>query len=681
MKRCDGRWFQFAKGAGVVLSAAVLSPAWGQSTPDGEADGTAAGTQLEEMVVRAGRITQTQNEAIAPISVIDAEALQQRQARDLSDILRDIPGVTAGDGPRRDAFMPVIRGLSDGRVVVRIDGARQNFQIDHRGQTFLDPSLLQRVEVLRGPASTLFGSGAIGGVVDFRTRDADDLLLPGNTFGGMLTGGYQSNADQSTASVTLGARGDRTGLLGSFTRSRADDYTDGNDTVIVASESDSVSGMLKAHWDVAPALRLTAGYIDFRDDSPSLVTADRPGGTLIQRISRQRTSTLRTRWQPLNSAIWNLDTTVYRTELQLDERNANSSDRRQNELLTTGIDIFNNSRVELAGMTHLLTYGMELYRDEQTGLANGAPNPGFASSEQDTLGFFVQDRILITARTSLTLGLRYDDIEQTAERDGTEVSKYEELSPQVTLSTGLTETLSAYASYAEAFRAPNLRELFVAGEHFPGNTYLPNPDLDPERARNKELGLRFRQRGLLFGGDQLRGTLSVYQNDIEDFIEQLVRGDGAPPGLQNTTRFENVADARLRGMELDLRYDHPAFYLAMLASRIRGNDRGEGDPLASIPADRVTLMAAQKLPEHGAEVGLRSSFVDRQDRLPFTTDPDAAGPAPGHVVLDAFMSWQLRERLRLDLRMDNLLDRAYRSATNLVNNPGRNLRTQLSYTF
>lgn len=635
---------------------------------------------LDDVVVTINRGEQLQSEAVAPISVVDRERIEQSQSRDIEDLFEGIPGVTISGGPRRDALMPTIRGLSDGRVVVRIDGARQNLQIRHRGQTFLDPNLLQRVEVLRGPASTLFGSGAIGGVVDFRTRDPEQLLVAGAHFGGRAMLGHQSNADEGIGALTLAGRAGDIGVLGSIARSRADDFEDGSGKIEPFSASDSVSGLFKTTWRPQGPHRLTASYLDYADDSPSRVTADRPRGEAVRRLTRQRTGALQYGYAPLASRVWDLDATLYLTDLSLDGRERVSGDRNVSELRTTGLDVFNVSLFSLAGLSHQLTYGVELYRDEQLGRENGEPDPGFASSEQNTIGIFLQDRLLLSDALALTLGARFDRIRQSAERAGTETSRFNEWSPQTTLSYEVVRGLRAYASYAEAFRAPNLRELFVAGEHFPGNTYLPNPELRPERAHNKEIGLNWMRQRLWAADDRLRAQLSLFQNDIDDFLEQVVRGGGAG-NLSNTTRFENVEDARLRGVELSLDYDHPLFALGLVANLLRGDDQGMDEPLEGIPADRVRLSGAWKWPTQQLEAGVRMDLVARQDRLPATTDPDAPGPAPGYVETDIFLSAALHPALQLELAMDNVFDRRFRQATNLVNNPGRNLRVQLGYRF
>jgi outer membrane receptor for ferrienterochelin and colicin len=117
-----------------------------------------------------------------PVTVVGREEIERRDARSVLDLIRDIPGVESSGVPRTTAMQPVIRGLGDERIVLRTDGARNNFNADHRGRTFVDPELLRQVEVLRGPGSSLYGSGALGGVISLRTIEVEDILQPGERF-------------------------------------------------------------------------------------------------------------------------------------------------------------------------------------------------------------------------------------------------------------------------------------------------------------------------------------------------------------------------------------------------------------------------------------------------------------------------------------------------------------------
>lgn len=672
----------------------VLSGVFGAGVyaaePPADAVPDAAHEAIPTLTVKAGRIVQLQGLSGAPISVLDRDEMDLRQARGLDDLLRDLPGVTVGQGPRRDGLTPVVRGLTDGRVVVRIDGARQNFQRNHRAQTYLDPNLLQRVEVVRGPASTLYGSGAIGGVVDFQTLEADVFLDPDQAFGARISTGYQSNADERVGALTVaGQRGDL-GVLGSLSRSRADDYEDGNGRTEPFSGSDISSGIVKGHWDVAEGTRLTASHLVFRDSSGSHSTADRPFDPdravlrNVDRRSDQETSSLRLYHQPASSNLWNLQATVYRNDFDQDDRPLDPGGvAAESRLTTDGIDVFNTSRLQWGGFEQVLSVGVEAYRDDQRGFSAGLPDRGFSDAEQRTLGAFAQHQILVGA-VDVALGLRADRIEQEeVSGQGRQTSTFDELSPQLALTYRLSEGLAVYGSYAEAFRTPNLRERFIGGPHFGTNQFLPNPDLEPEDARNLEAGFTFVHTGWQDGGDRLRGQLSLYQNTVDNFIEQIVRqpdfqGD---PALANTTRFENVAEARLRGVEFNLRYDHPGYHVGVVVNRLRADDRTDNTPLEGIPADSMALDGAINLPVWEARVGARLLGVAKQDRLPPTTDPDAAGPTAGYALLDLYSSLQIGTTWRIDLRVDNVLDRGFRQAPNLIPGLGRNGRVQVAYRF
>lgn len=181
----------------------VLSLAMAVAAGEATVDGSAATHGLSEIVVSATRLPESGHQGPVPVGVITRAEMDQRMTRNLADLLKDMPGVTTAGGPRQAAAKPNVRGLGEGRVVMRIDGARQNFQTRHRGQSFVDPLLLEQVEVLRGPASTLHGSGAIGGVVNVRTMDADSFLGEDERFGGRLTSAYEDNERGRFGAVTV----------------------------------------------------------------------------------------------------------------------------------------------------------------------------------------------------------------------------------------------------------------------------------------------------------------------------------------------------------------------------------------------------------------------------------------------------------------------------------------------
>ena len=153
-------------------------------------------TVSETVVVTASPTESPLFTAPAAIAVRTEDELAVEAARSFTDLLEGIPGLQIQGNARRITESPNIRGFADQQVVVRQDGGRQNFNAAHGGRFFADPDLLQRVEVLRGPNSAVFGSGALGGVVSLSTRSARDLLAPAENFGGRYRLGYQSNGGE-----------------------------------------------------------------------------------------------------------------------------------------------------------------------------------------------------------------------------------------------------------------------------------------------------------------------------------------------------------------------------------------------------------------------------------------------------------------------------------------------------
>ena len=168
-----------------------------QATPDvmnahAQAGGTAPVQTLDTITVAATKTPERAIDALAPVSSISLDKIQGLQPNRLSDIFYAIPGVSfqeRGDDP---ATVINIRGLQDfGRVAVVVDGARQNYQRtghNANGSFFLDPELIGGVDVVRGPTANIYGSGAIGGLVSFRTKDINDVLRPGERWGVDLSG-------------------------------------------------------------------------------------------------------------------------------------------------------------------------------------------------------------------------------------------------------------------------------------------------------------------------------------------------------------------------------------------------------------------------------------------------------------------------------------------------------------
>lgn len=641
---------------------------------------TACAGTLPPVIVESSRIDQEAGEFSAPISVRTAEELERAQARDLAGVLQGMPGVGVSGGPRATAIQPVIRGLGGERVVIRVDGARQNFSSGHRGRVFLDPFLLEQVEVLRGPASVLYGSGAIGGVVSLRTRDAESFLRADERHGGRITAAAHSNGNLrlGALSAAMKSGSGHGGLLLSGLLRDSGDLDSGNGSRIPYTGDDVRSGLIHAYLRPAPGHKLSLGGLQFRDDHtlPSAANTDSTSN-IVARRTDSTTMTARYQWQPPGNPWIDLDATAYRAAVALDERRLSDGRDDDTDLTTLGLDLANTSVFETGTLQHRLVAGTELYRDRQRGVRNGTPRPQFPDAQQSVSGVFLVDHIGLGRQFELAPGLRYDRFRRSSTAQGT--SGENELSRQFTATWHASDSLDLYAAYAEAFRVPSLTDLYVGGEHFPGNVFVPNPDLRPEQAHNREIGLRWQERALWASDDQFRLHLSGYRNDVSDFIEQRVVFDRFFPVPTGRTFSENVLEARLRGQEIEAEYRRPSFYAKTAYTRLRGENRAGGGALGGIPADELILEGGRYFHDGDWLLGARVVRVSDQDRV--AADETAT---PGYTVWNLFATWQpaaFGRRLRVDLGVENLTDRQYRPHLSALPDAGRNLKLQTSYRF
>jgi hemoglobin/transferrin/lactoferrin receptor protein len=639
----------------VLLSATALTAA-AQEGPVGV-------TPLDAVTATATRTPEVAGDVAAPVTVVPREEIQRRQPQNLNDLLRDIPGVEADGLPRSTVMQPQIRGLGDDRIVIRLDGARQNFSSGHRGRLFLDPLLLRQVDVLRGPGSLLYGSGALGGVIAFRTVDAADLLRPGEDVTGIVSGGYQTGNNQWYGSLTSAFRSGPFDGLANVIGRTGKNFRDGAGQSIPYSAADTVTGLAKLGWTVGGGLRLGLSAIGFGENTTIPSSANTTStSNIAKRRLRQQQLALSADYAPEGNPWIDARAVAYYTDVGIDERRVVPNDGRfdTTHFTTYGFDVQNSSRIALGAFgRHTLTYGFDVFRDEQEGTRNGAPRTGFPKADQTILGLFLQDAIAFGPVT-LTLGARFDRYDQSAE--GQTSRSDSRISPKAALAWQVTDWLAPYVAYTEAFRAPALTELYATGVHFPlgpgrFNFFVPNPDLRPETAKNKEIGVNLRFRDVLAPRDRLRARLSAFQTDFDDFIELVVTNP--PPPANGTTQARNVTRARIRGVEFEAAYESGRWFGSLAASALEGENRSEGGPLSLIPAHKAAVTVGYRFLETGLVLGGRVLAVATQD-----DKPQPSYPTSGYGIVDLFVSWEPVEGplvgWRLDLAVDNLFDHAYR---------------------
>src|SRR5690606_15928304 len=236
------------------------------------ASASAQTVQLDGIVLTFSKMAESAIEALSGSSAIDKDQLdQQFQPDSVSQFINTIPGVSSTQSGASDPAQSInIRGLQDfGRVNVLVEGARQNFARSGHGANgafYFEPEMLKRVDVTRGPTSTIYGSGAIGGVVAFELLDADDILMPGEYAAVRTRTRYGTNGNSKLGSATGAVRVGNFDVLGQLNGRWSDDYEDGAGVTIPDTGDTSKSGFLNARWELAPGHKLAGAFIDYHSD-------------------------------------------------------------------------------------------------------------------------------------------------------------------------------------------------------------------------------------------------------------------------------------------------------------------------------------------------------------------------------------------------------------------------------
>ncbi|HKU98604.1 MAG TPA: TonB-dependent hemoglobin/transferrin/lactoferrin family receptor [Vineibacter sp.] len=670
-------------GSAVVMVMAALSAsdALGQTAPSGSPDQAQVPiAPLDPVTVTGTRTERSLFDVPGSASTVTRQTVDFRMPQRIDDLLRDLPGVEISGGPRPGAGEPNVRGLEGERVLIRLDGARQDFQSGHKGRIFLDPDLIKQVDVVRGPNSVLYGSGALAGVINITTRDATDFLRPGEKAGYRVKTGFQSVNDMAMAQVVGFANVAGFDLLGGLTYRSSANYSFGGKGHLANSGAEVVSGLVKAGYTFQQGQRLGLSLIAF-DDRDVSTTAPNTAATTspADRTTQQFTGSISYDHRDPDLPWLDLKAVAYHNRVYIRERllrpSAFTGPRLdETALRTTGADVQNTSRFRISDAVAVaLTYGVDGRIESTDGERNNNPRPEFPDARGRVAGAFVQPEIRFWNSVSLTPGVRFDYYYRApgSSAVGSTLSE-SRVSPRIGAQWDAAKWFSVYALYAEAFRAPSLSELYVSGTHFPGNRFIPNPNLKPEIGKNKEIGVTFKFDDALQTGDQLRLRVSGFHTNYRDFIDLIVTA--------TTTTPTNVTRATIYGAEFEGGYRSGNWFGSLGAALIRGENKVTNQPLASIPGDKVALTVGRQIPEWDLVIGGRAKVVAHQHRVPTGTSKTG-----GYALFDLFLSWQPSDGplrgARFDVGIDNLTDKRYRDHLTPNLDPGRNFKLAASFQF
>lgn len=661
-------------------------------------------TQLDELVVTAkGYEADALETASATEKLNSSDTAASKTA---GDLFKGKPGLAVqGDGGGWGGN-PVIRGLKKESVVVLVDGVRLNSaQPQGAIASLAAMSLLDSVEVVKGPGSVLHGTGALGGAVNLRTPE------PGFTESPETHGRFSGSTGTADSSLTGGAllqlsSKDHSLVLGAAAKDVDDYETPDGDVLNSGYRSESM--LVKYAYRLTDTQKLTLNLQNHEDSEvwyPGSAKSGPGGNGTLTIHSPKQTRTLAELGYEAAIASGILEASIYRQEVEREIRAYwDFRDRNQvwNDVSfdTDGAKAL--YRLPVAGI-HLLTVGVEAWEmtaDPERFTYSPATsdtvvsNSPFGDGEIQSQGVFVQDDIA-TGNWNIQIGARYDKVTGDASVVGNGTSAIttglKNTNETLSWSTGaiynLNPMVNPYVSLGTAYRAADMRERFEDASRGDGYFHQGNPQLDPEKSTSAEIGVKGRGR---LGEYQI----AAFYTRIDDYIAGRVTGTNNPSNNLPIKQTENLDEVTIYGAEAGfimpmeaLNASAPAIDLDGSLTWLRGENKQDDEPLYQMPAPELTLgLGQQSRPGFNWHSQVRA--VAEQNRTADIFSNNTESSTPGYATIDISLGWDFGStgnlsNLKVTLEGNNLLDKRYREhlTEGEILSPGRGLVARLEGSF
>ncbi|WP_168390723.1 TonB-dependent receptor domain-containing protein [Acinetobacter indicus] len=653
-----------------ALSFAVLAvmSSLAQANPD---NSTADATQLNTIVVTATGYEQDLSKAPASITVIDREELEKREYNDITDVLRHTPGVVvSGSGSAQTIS---IRGMSSNYTLFLVDGKRQygrdvNPNGDDAGfeKNILPPvSAIERIEIIRGPASTLYGTDAMGGVVNIITKKVSDRWSGSVELGSVIQD--QGNAgDIQNGSVYLAGPllENKLGLQLSLNKQKREEdaYVGG----FRGTERESLNSRLSYILNDNHDLQLEANFVQ-QESETTVGKTVAPANSAADSSSRNYRHVYALTHHGRYSD--QLDSTTY-----LQYENSKNPDRGNTQLGTKGIELdtwtFNNQWNWLLG-NHTLSFGAH-YKDEKLTdkATNRNPNaPEFSELTRWSAAAFLEDTWHLSDRFDLTAGLRYDHDENYSGH----------VSPRLYGVYSLNDQWTVKGGVSTGYKQPDIRAATEGFYSVTGGGGSPlatgrgiiraNPDLDPESSLSSELGVNWKN-------DRVKASLTAYVTQYKDRITEVraceTDTDGSSTNRDNWQEWKcfegdtpfyfiseriNVDEAELKGVEATLEASLSDYTTLMANYTFTDSEfkTGEfkGQPVNQMPEHMLNITVDHEIND---ALNVWSRLHYRSETSAYLSRTSVAQPNPGYEFLDVGLNYKFTPNISGKFGVYNLLD-------------------------
>ncbi len=639
------------------------------------------------------------------VTVLDQTDIETEQPATVGDVLERIPGVTAVGSESRWGESFNIRGIGGGgsadepRIIMQIDGVGKYYEQYRMGSLFAEPEFLKRVEVLRGPSSsTLYGSGAIAGVISMETLDATDVLTdPDDNFAvrQRLQLGDNGNARQSTTVLAFAPNERFEALLGVSAR-ESDTVQGGRGQLLNGTEGASRGLLAKGTYRFGNELAhsIEASYLhdhSFVNDQPyNLVDATTTWGT-VDRDIKDRTLAVLYNFDPVGNDLIDLDVQLSHARSAVDMEDAQGTFIPPADYAydTTTLKIENSAEWSGDGYENYLTLGVSYAKqDRQAELISGGA--GFSYHPEGTAkttSIYAQNELILNDRFTVIAGLRADrqDMSPGPLVPGATNTSDTGYAANLALHYQMNDNWAVFGSASYTERLPVLDEIYDTRPTSGGATDPALGTLRAETSRNFEIGASFSRDQVFGDNDAISFKGLIFNNNMSD---QIARNNTGIPVDGITPTYINLDKTRIRGIELEASYDSERLFGALAYTHLDG--KNIGNPASSnpglenqLPADSLSLTLGTRVPHRNLEFGWSmTAAVDH-------TYQGSSGAVftPGYAVHDIYALWQPQRGMlaEVDVRLgvSNLFDADYR--TNLMSTgtrrAGRTVNLTLTKTF
>ncbi|MGE8476745.1 MAG: TonB-dependent receptor domain-containing protein [Pseudomonas shirazensis] len=616
---------------------------------------------LEDVVVTASGFEQRVEDAPASITVIDGEDLRRKSYRDLGDAVRDVEGVTVNGGANESDIS--MRGMPGDYTLILVDGKRQSARESRVNgnagyeQSFVPPAAaIERIEVVRGPMSSLYGSDAIGGVINVITRKVSP------EWGGSI--GYDYSARQHSAEGDAGQttfylsgplKEDLLGLQvwGRYLDRQAD------------ADLEQTNGHSKAdHRDLTTRLAFTP-TIDHDILLETGVTRLKNGDGVSANWATREQENNRDHWSLSHQGRWGWATSDVALYQETTSREGKATPD-QTDIYGRKPEIRNrvlDAKLVVPTTYNVSTVGLQWQENQVTDWNQGLGDKVDYEFSVQQKALFAENEWSVTDTFALTGGLRMDNHEEYGNH----------FSPRLYGVWRATDQWTLKGGVARGFKTPELRAVVEGYAYLRRNRFvmLGNPDLKPETSTNYEVSALWSNRNDLSAG------VTLFYNDFQDKLS-TVTTDRRWNGYIVMDRV-NVDKAVIRGVELTGQWDIRSDLL------IKGNytytdseqktGANAGAPLALTPKQKANLRGEWRVNDR-AQAWAALSYYGEE-----TGNTVTAESAPGYTTADIGGSYDLTHALTVNASLNNITDKRLDDETYGTVNYGRTLWMGATYNF